>query len=55
MLKLFREANGRDAHEVEEPGQWIDTAALPPGPIDPFEVLSDEEIRAEGRSWRLRE
>ena len=41
-LKLFREANGRDAETEEELAVWV--GAHLTQPVDPFEVLTREEI-----------
>ena len=41
-LKLFREANGKAAETEEELAVWVGTNLT--APIDPFEVLTREEI-----------
>lgn len=43
LLKLFWKEKGRDARDPDEFNEW-EPASLPDGPVDPFDVLTEEEI-----------
>ncbi len=49
MLKLFEQANGRGASTMQELEKWL--AANHTGQIDPFAILSRDEIEAKAKSW----
>ena len=44
VLKLFWQANGRKATDTDELFTWVNESELIIGAIDPFAVLTDEEI-----------
>jgi hypothetical protein len=48
LLKLFRQANGRDAETIEELGAWAQSSHL--GQIVPRNVFTTAELRAELRA-----
>ncbi len=46
LLELFKRAHdGKAAASMEELEAWMEVAELPPGPIDPVEVLGPEWCR----------
>lgn len=45
MLKLFEQANGRGASTTQELEEWLAASDIK-GPIDPFAILSRDEIEA---------
>ena len=46
MLKLFNDRVGRPPRDTDELLLWFSLQQDTPSPIDPFEVLTDDEIRA---------
>lgn len=44
VLKLFWQANGRKAADTDELFRWVNDSELIIGAIDPFSVLTEEEI-----------
>jgi hypothetical protein len=43
LLELFERANGRPAISKEELGEWA-ARTLPPKPINPFDVLTEQQV-----------
>jgi hypothetical protein len=52
LLKLFHNAHGREAVSTEELSEWRATQPKAERPIDPYSILTDDEIKAVIQSMR---